>query len=133
MTLGQRILAAKECVRMLAKAKSSGSSQMSTFDGGSTVVEIPDGRWGEVQVGNPASVVVAFELEQRLIMFSHLDQSAGKHMASGFQPNGNLAFALGWPLHQRDRKTQPLEAQSESLRSMLARSVFVVLKGEIRP
>ena len=54
------------------------------FDGSSTVVEMPDARWGEVQVGDPASVVVASQLEQRQVVFRRLHQSARQHMASGF-------------------------------------------------
>ena len=54
------------------------------FDGGSTVVEMPDARRGKVQVGDPASVVVAPQLEQRQVVFRRLYQSARQHMASGF-------------------------------------------------
>ena len=54
------------------------------LDGGSTVVEMPDARRGEVQVGDPASIIVASELKERQVVFCRFDQAPGNHMASGF-------------------------------------------------
>lgn len=65
------------------------------FDPRSAIVEMPKAGWGQVEVGNPTSIIVASKLKERQVAFCGFDQASGNHMASGFYPNGGMVFALG--------------------------------------